>query len=312
MSTAYTEAFRTKQKLESKKSKYKSIKKQTHIQLHQIFPPDTWLIDLVKFGDYYYVFFVEANTRYLIPIMGNADLINNDALEQTGLRVRTDRFFDIFQQFESQNVIETTDRGMRLRSYQQPRKRINKIIGDSEKAFWSERMINYYRSKRIEYQRINTVVEGHTRLSILDRLVRTIRDMVDNLKIEIVSPQEMKTLAEVYNNTKHKALMDFTPAEVHNNFRLERIVIERRMGSNMIRRNRNDYRLNLGDIVFVRRFYTQFEKHRYSTQNENYKVIKINTDSGIDTYDLEGVESHMVLYNVARRDIRPIGTKLIY
>ena len=310
---AYTTAFRTKEKTLNKKSKYRAIKKQQKLQLHQIFAPDTWLIDLVKFNDFYYVFFVEANTRYLISIVGNGDLITNDAIEQTGLRVKTDRFYNIFKQFEKKNVIETTDRGMKLRSYQQQRKRINKIIGDSEKAFWSQMMINYYKSQRIEYEKINTVVEGHIRLSILDRLVRTIRDMVENAKIEVVSPNEMNTLAEVYNNTNHKALMDFTPYEVHNDFKKERMIIERRQGSNMIVRNRYKQNLQVGDIVYVRRLYAPFEKHRYSTVRELYRIIKINNDSlGIKTYDIEGIESKHYVANVARRDLRPIDSKQPY
>ena len=68
-------------------------------------------------------------------------------------------------------------------------------------------MMEHYNKNNIKTFPVNVSKEGHNKLSILDRLVRTIRDMgaqVDN--DEEYTPEKLKQLAIIYNNSKHTTL----------------------------------------------------------------------------------------------------------
>ena len=84
---------------------------QQEYQLRQIFPPNTWLIDLVCFKDkqlqqkFWYVFFVEANTRYLIAIPANGNYIA-ESWQETTPRINEDLFLEHFQEFESTALLQ--------------------------------------------------------------------------------------------------------------------------------------------------------------------------------------------------------------
>ena len=69
----YDNAFVTK-KGKEKKKEYDSS--QSRFMERQLFPPNTWLMDFVRFDNgAWFCWFIEANTRYLIPIEGNGTMI---------------------------------------------------------------------------------------------------------------------------------------------------------------------------------------------------------------------------------------------
>lgn len=265
---------------------------------HQVFPLNTWLMDLVRFDNgAWYCWFLEANTRFLIVVEGNGQTITTDAWEEFSARVPSEFFLEAFKTFQALNKIPTSNRKTRKGEKRKP---VSLIIGDSEKAFWSARMLAYYNQQHIRYERINTKSEGHIRLSILDRSVRTIRDMLYRLDISNVGPDDLYRAVVIYNNTIHRTL-GYTPLQVHCNQVLERRVLQRLKTDNWITTHRTDYQIGEGEEVAVRQKYKPFEKHRSTVKKGKYTVSNRNKDGSYEVRDSESKRS-----KVYRRDLKPI------
>ena len=270
---------------------------QASFMEHQVFPLNTWQMDLVRFDNgVWFCWFIEANTRFLIVVEGNGQTITEDAWEEYSARVPTDFFLEAFKTFQALNTVPNSNR----RTRGEKRKPVSLIIGDSEKAFWSARMLNYYSQQRIQYERINTKQEGHIRLAVLDRSVRTIRDILYRLDVSNVSPDDVYRAAVVYNNTIHKTL-NHTPLQVHCNLALERQVIQRLKTDNWITTHRKEYHIKEGEEVAVRQTYKPFEKHRSTIKKGRFTVSGRNKDGSYEVKDSESKSS-----KVYRRDLKPI------
>ena len=296
----YSNAFATKEG-NTQKRNYVSTAittSQSRFMEHQIFPFNTWLMDLVRFDNgVWFCWFIEANTRYLIAIEGNGRTITADAWETFSARVPTDFFLDAFKAFQQLNTIPSTTRA---RAANERRKPVSLIIGDSEKAFWSERMLQHYHTEGIEYERINTKQEGHIRLAILDRSVRTIRDMLYRLNIQRVSPDNVYRAVAIYNNTVHKTL-GYTPKQVHCSEALERRVIQNLKADNWVRTHRTDYPIPAGSEVSVRKQYSIFEKRRSTVRSGKHTLMSRNKRGQYSVRNNEGET-----FSVYRRDLKPI------
>ena len=295
----YKTSFKSKVAYDTKQSLSTEIRSpQREYQLHQVFPENTWLIDLVRFtDDCWYVFFVEANTRYLIPVEGNGEAITEDAWEPFTARVPSEYFMKAFKTFLQVNVLPKTERN--IRNNMQP-KNVSLIIGDSEKAFWTPMMTRFYKRLHIKTEKVNTAKEGHTRMSILDRLVRTIRDMFYTLNYKTYHPNDMIRIATIYNNTKHSTLQ-YTPKQVHENAQLERSIMRKLKAENWIISHRHGFSLNDGVEVSVRKLYKPFEKKRSTVERGTYTIQSKNRDGSYTVKNPEG--KTLTKY---RRDLKPI------
>ena len=301
LETIFNNAFKSKvgkdvKEVEADERTHRFPKNQNHLHLHQIFHPNTWLIDLVKFDDFWYVFFVEANTRYLIVVQGNSDFLTNDATStevQPKKRVKTDIFMDVFKRFQEINGS----------------KPIYKIIGDSERAFWSKSMMTYYKENNILIEKINVSKEGHVRLGILDRLVRTIRQMCYNAELsELVIPTEMIKIVLTYNNTQHSVFYKYakikaTPLEVHNNPDLEKRFIQGLISQNEKTAQQDTFYLDTGTPVIVKAPTPEiFSKNKQPSMKGIYYVEKRYDDG---KYVVKNKRSGKVIENVPRRNLVP-------
>ena len=47
----------------------------------------------------------------------------------------------------------------------------------------------------------------HSSLGIIDRVIRTLRDMAYNIKADVITPEIMEELVSQYNNAPHKTLL---------------------------------------------------------------------------------------------------------
>ena len=298
--TDYSRSFKTKVG-KQKKENYTPIaitSKQSSYMEHQVFPLNTWLIDLVRFDNgAWFCWFIEANTRFLIVVEGNGQTITEEAWEEYSARVPSEFFFEAFRTFQELNTIPTSNRRTRRGEKRKP---VSLIIGDSEKAFWSARMLAYYSQQNIHYERINTKQEGHIRLSILDRSVRTIRDILYRLDIMNIAPDDVYRAVIIYNNTIHRTL-GYTPLQVHCNPSLERRVIQNLKADNWITTHRKDYYIGEGEEVAVRQIYKPFEKHRSTVRSGKHTVSERNKRGQYTIKDGEG--KTFISY---RRDLKPI------
>jgi hypothetical protein len=107
--------------------------------------------------------------------------------------------------------------------------KINNIRGDSEKAFISYNIKNFLKNNHINYY--FTSNQHTNRNRVVDRVIRTIRDMFDNIvgiqgNKALLDKNNLQLLVGKYNNTPHSAFdFKFTPVEVQNNPDVETVFI---------------------------------------------------------------------------------------
>lgn len=260
-------AFRTKVGLENKTSTSHNFHEDTSIQLKQVFKPNTWFCDLVNFGKYFnksigYFMFVHANSRYIILNTGNLiEFSDGDLFEftPTGLK-STQYFIESLTKILSKHQIDT-------------------LITDFEPGWKSEVANVFYKQHNINHIAINVSEFGHRKLAILDRCVRTIRDVLFNLKYSETNPENLQKIIEIYNNTKHKTLTELlkvptTPKMVFQNLELEQKIIQELQAENYKIQSQENYEIPNGTKVIVKhRYNTSLEKHRRSAEDGNFIVM---------------------------------------
>ena len=295
----FNRAFTTKVGTEYRRSLSHKFKDQYPYCLHQIYHPDTWFVDLVKFDDYWYVFFVEANTRYLIVVQGNSNFIIENAVEiNANKRVPSNIFLEAFQQFQS--MIN---------------KPIYKLIGDSEKAFWSQAMMDYYRKNNILTKIINVSQEGHIGMAILDRLVRTIRSAANNLYPQNegkISPTEMIKVVVIYNTSAHSTftrmkLGKLTPTDLHNSRDLENSFRQALVKDKERILAMKNFIIKPGTEIVVRDEMKMTQRGLKKTKTPmiipgKWEVVAYIPNHGYTIKNNEGE----ILTNIQRRNLRPI------
>ena len=242
----------------------------------QTFGKNTWFMDLVHFNypdkfNGWFAFFVEANTRYLIPIPASIQPVGEGVQQDIGGRADSIVWKNILEKFKKLNFIrEEREGAQNTRAFRGTPKPISLLIGDSEPSFWTHSSQAWYQKNRIATKKVNTSKEGHAMLSILDRVVRTIRDMIENYRFPGVLKRQSKLHAislsvdgiirvcHEYNNTPHSQLKGgftkgktkkrriyWTPFEVHNDPIKEAIVVKKRIGQNWTVEHRVGYHIPL-------------------------------------------------------------------
>ena len=257
------QAFRTKALLnESKKSNLISKKQLNkdyyNHQLHRIYPLYTWIIDIVYFYKNAsnkdseeekpprssYLLCVEANSRYAV----------------------------IYHCYRESNRVVGELRKLIANN------NVNKILGDNDTVFISKNVKEFCDDNNIEYDFRKSEDTSHTHTAILDRVVRTFRDMLYNLKVKDPNPLDMKAIADIYNKTRHETLsrvldQPITPEGMHRNESIQLLFIRRLKGINWSKMQKKSYQIPEGRKVFVRNEYKLFEKKRGIVENEDYYVV---------------------------------------
>ena len=264
----YNTAFLTKSKLENKESESHAFKDNPKVFIHQSFEPNTWFCDIVVFGKYDkrsvgYLLWVNANSRYIVLSTGNLIQIDNSAeiyeFKPSGLKT-TQAFIASLREMTNKYTIKT-------------------LITDAEPGWNAHTANEFYDSLRIKHVPINVSQEGHNRMGILDRAVRTLRDMIFNSKSDETNPVILQRIVDVYNKTKHKTLCHYlhgiyTPEAVFNNIELEQLLIKNIKIENWKTMTADDYEINDGEEVVVKMLYThQLDKRRRTSLIGKWVVI---------------------------------------
>ena len=157
--------------------------------------------------------------------------------------------------------------------------RVLSFIGDEEGAFQSNKVLDWLTEHKISMKLINE--KRHTALSVIDRFIRTLRDMntptvhserqSDDPKYRDFTIHRMQKLLKIYNKTKHDS-HGYTPKEMENDLNLEKKFIIRKLYQLERRRKITDFELNPG--MFVRYILPKDpkKKHRYKVSPEAYKI----------------------------------------
>ena len=290
------DAFHSKVGAEDKEDDapgYRFTKPLQKVMLHQSnWKHGTWIVDEVHFGVFTYVFFVEANTRYLVAVQFNTNTDDSAApsLYAPTNPQNTDNFISAFNQFC--NIIGG-------------KQNCSHIVFDSAKIHLSRATQHRLMEPPLTETTSIVAADNHTPMAILDRLVRTIRDMTDKLGYgENVSPPQMVRAVVIYNTSKHRRLSEVlgkptTPKEVHENELLEKRFIQGLRKENYVTASRNGFLIPIGAKVVIRLPSGVLQKRRSSVRDGNWVVTQRR---GI-RYTVRNEDNDEML-TVPRRDLR--------
>ena len=188
---------------------------------------------------------------------------------------------------------------------------INSIVCDDESAFTSKLVLDTLTSHNVSLRIITE--QRHSALGIVDRFIRTLRDMnVPTVKSKHQSTHEkyrdfsvkrMNKLIDIYNNTTHSATKH-TPEEMQNNVELEKQYITEKLYQLERRRKQKDF--ELAPDTYVRYILPKdpHTKARFKVSPEAYKISHKDGNA----YVL--IAQDGTVKTVSRWRIIPLGTTL--
>lgn len=200
--------------------------------LHIVAPPNSFMIDLMfENGQYVYLVAINMNTRKLWVESTEFQIEQNENEELVKQRLKS-----------TENVMfalnKMIQRGMKVKY----------IKGDGEGAFHSNLMQEYFHRNDIQFfdvrrqitkypiymQDLNMVQSikseaEHTSVSLIDRVIRTIRDLAYNMNIGLITPKIMNRIETIYNDAPHSTLSKYagqpvSPNDVDNDPQLEAFI----------------------------------------------------------------------------------------
>ena len=258
------------------------MKDNKKYQLHKIGPRGTYMIDLM-FGENGLVYLVgiNVNTRYgmveLTNMIQKEDILKKNAKTTTG-------------------YIRALNKMVREVKNMNP---ITNLIGDGEGAFTSATAKNFYKENHINFNPVprmyvdgkKTTNPSHSSLAIVDRFIRTIRDMLYNANYKM-TPLAVKAMVNQYNNAPHTTLSNVigfkvSPLMVQQDINKEEYIVMRINKANIATKLSNGYLLNNNTQVKVYNEKNVFGKRRQISNigeiieriGSFYKV-KIKTPNG--------------------------------
>ena len=117
----------------------------------------------------------------------------------------------------------------------------------------------------------------HSSLGIIDRVIRSIRDMAYNMKVGVITPIVMNEIVNQYNNAPHKGLSKWagfsvSPNDVQNDRELEEYIVRKICQANWEIMNSEGFRINDGVEVKVYNDVDKMMKRRTIIQPGKHKV----------------------------------------
>ena len=215
---------------------------------------NAWFTDLMDNGEnhepHYWQIFINTNTRYAIayPLQDkNSKSINKN------LKLFVDEF--------------------------KPRK----ITSDEEKGLIAKINMDYLMQNKCGVYIVQEQL--HSTLGIIDRFIRTLRDMntpqerpitddsTDD-QFKYISIDKMKQLLNSYNNTYHSSIK-MTPKQMMDNPKLEDEYIYKCLEHVDNQSRIRNMKLKIGDYVRYLIANDKFKKKRYTTSRECYRIDQV-------------------------------------
>ena len=262
-------------------------------QLHRVAERNTWMIDLMelyikKKQPLKYLIAINVNTKYLyaqiLNVMLSKTEFSKDKLKATMSYLRA--------------LQKLIDKGMK----------VEHLIGDGEGAFKSDESKMFYETHNISFSPVERQPKGaypdfmkyeqkkakkteplHSSLGIVDRVIRTIRDMAYNMNIGVITPEVMDEIVNQYNNAPHRGLSKWagfsvTPKMVNDDPELENYIVRRILQANWEIKNNVEFNINDGVNVKVYNMTDNKMKRRSVIRPGEFKVI--GKKNGL--YEVEG------------------------
>ena len=295
--------FRSKSKLIEHNTPYENqtipkfiAKKQNNYALHHLHGPHTWIIDYL----------------YIRP---NGEVVDNEQANNLMIVFAMMHCNSrLFLGFIADDRSAETFRYLLERYFTtglSPR-RIDVLISDYEPSFGldvrkndageyviindgsnrDKGMAMLYKNRRIEHIGYNTSADkgAHAKLALIDRMARTLRDMIYNARRNdpsfVLNDKTLIQLFNYYNNTSHNTLssiMGFkvTPFNAYANQDLQNEICRRIMVQNYHTINRINYeKIDVGKEVWVYQPPVFGKKRRNTVEDDPYEVIEVLGPAG--------------------------------
>ena len=279
--------FRSKHKVSTRADlpppipKYMS-KHQRKLTLHHIHGPKTWMIDFMTVEGLHILNVIHCNTRFWVP-----NITKDETAESVLNCIRA--LVDNVRCDWSKGII------------------IDTLISDAAKAFTTTRAIRQlcqslhiqqivYNMKQggvqvLPFPKDPTTSQYHNQLSIIDRISRTLRDMIFTVRRTKpwfqLDNRELQKLADIYNHTPHDTLsktmgFDVSPFNAFHNRRLQDEIVRRWTIANYNIMDKPAFQFaDEGSIVYLYAPKELFEKRRSSVEPIPYRIIARNSGNYI-------------------------------
>ena len=268
--------------------------------LRTVAPHGLFIADLMFCKDYCYLIMIEVNTRkiYIEP----TNIMTDGNYETTTKNKKNSELY-------LKALTSIRNRGADIRA----------IKGDGESAFISKVTQKYYLENNITFIPVERMKlanghtdPSHTSLALIDRAIRTIRDMAYNSRIEL-TPLNISRLVDIYNLTPHSTLtqimgFDVCPNDVASDKELETEIARRLEQQNYSIVHKPLFLLPEGTICRVFEEYDKFSKRRSQVKPDYYKVIGNNGTK----YLLQNVNKKSDKLLLSRIKIDPINDIIMY
>jgi hypothetical protein len=156
---------------------------------------------------------------------------------------------------------------------------VRSLVSDQEPALTSDEVADWAERNEITYHFIPD--QNHTALGIIDRFIRTLRDMntpsynsvknSDDPEFRDFTPERMEELIELYNNHIHSSL-GMSPADMEKHPDIQQAYIVQKLFEVHERKKIADFDLPMGTWVQFIVPHDVMEKHRYQVTPEVYQV----------------------------------------
>ena len=249
--------------------------------LHTIAPKDTFLIDLMFDNDYTYLIMININTRKL-------------RAEQTNLNTAE-------IQNKSKSAIAVREALKRIMKQMERNKKIKLLKGDSEKAFLSDEFFKFLHERNIDFKPmdkvnitrfpkfmennknlqnvINKTKPKSTSLGIINRVIRTIRDLAFNMEKPVIDPITLRNIVWQYNNAPHKTLSKYagqlvSPNDVDGDEKLEAFIVRRIQQENYKILSSSTFDIKINQPIRVYNEKAKDVKRRSVVEPGNWRINK--------------------------------------
>ena len=270
--------------------------------LHKVAHRGSYMIDfMVHKKKYIYLVAININTRYAMIEMTNISVSDENESQERIL---------------SKDAKTTSSYLRALKKMIDEVKIMNPIrhlTGDGEGAFKSNLAKKFYEQYNITFHPVTRMkIEGkkgtdplHSSLGLVDRFIRTIRDMLFNAELQI-TPLAIKEMVRQYNNAPHTTLskyigFDVSPLMVKQDKNKEEYIVMKINNENIQTRMRYDFNIPIGSKVKVYNEKDVLGKRRVIAREGEVVgrqgvMYKVKTNLGVETmprYKLESLHTFL-------------------
>ena len=216
-------------------------------RLHKVAPRGTYMIDLMFNKKLVYLVAININTRYAMVELTNITNTEGEVLKADSKTT--------YSYLRALNKM--------MNEAQEQNNPIVHLTGDGESAFTSRVAQSFYNENGITFHAVPRMkIEGkkgtdplHTSLGLIDRLIRTIRDMLFNAKLPM-TPKATKEMITQYNNAPHSTLskwigFEVSPLMIQQDKDKEKYIVMKINKTNLQTRMMYDFEIPIGSHVKV-------------------------------------------------------------